>query len=78
MKKYILVTDATADQVTRRTGLDAHQTHLGALVEQPRPFNLDRAMDELNRALHPRDSRCHCGNFAVMHSPRCPLAYICS
>lgn len=75
MKKYWLITDAVADQVTRRTGLPAHDTHLGALVEAPRQFNLDAELDRLDRIMRPNRTRCTCG-FAVMHSPRCPMAYI--
>lgn len=74
MKKYYLVTDATADQVTLRTGLDAHQTHLGALVEQPPPFNLERALDDLDRAMHPNKPRCTCGPWSVIHRPSCFFA----
>lgn len=73
MKKYYLVTDATAELVTLRTGLDAHQTLLGALVERPPAFNLDRALDELDRALHPNKPRCNCGPWSVIHRPGCPV-----
>jgi hypothetical protein len=76
MKKYYLVTDATADQVTRRTGLDAHQTRLGALVEKPRPFNLDAELDRLDRAMHPNKPRCNCGLWSIMHRPDCPIGMI--
>ncbi len=72
MKEYYLVTDATAEQVARRTGLEAKDTHLGALVEKPKPFNLDAALDKLDRAMH---TRCGCGSYAIMRSPSCPLAY---
>lgn len=78
MKKYMLVTDATADEVTRRTGLDAYQTHLGALVEEPRPFNLDAELDRLDRAMHPNNPRCNCGSWSIMHRPNCPFAFICT
>ena len=73
MKKYYLVTDATADQIMRRTGLDAHQTHLGALVEQPPTFNLEKALDDLDRAMHPQKPRCNCGPRSIIHRPNCPL-----
>ena len=74
MKKYWLVTDAVAEQVTEKTGLPAHNTPLGALVEQPRPFDLNAEMARLDRILH--WPRCSCGSHAVMHSVRCPMAYI--
>lgn len=73
MKKYYLVTDATADRVTHRTGLYALQTPLGALVEQPPTFNLDKALDDLDRALHPNKLNCNCGLRSVIHWPNCPL-----
>jgi hypothetical protein len=72
MKKYLLVTDATADQVKQATGLDGHDTPLGALIEKPRPFNMQAAMEELDRALHP--NRCICGRYAIMHRLNCPAA----
>jgi len=76
MKKYLLVTDADAETVTRLTGIDAHDTPLGALVEKPRPFNLQAELDKLDRILHP--SRCICGRMSIMHHPNCPEAYTCS
>jgi len=72
MKKYYLVTDATAEEVTRKTGLSAHQTRLGALVEQPKEFNLEKILDDLDRALHPR---CTCGSWIMFHRPGCPLEW---
>ena len=75
MKKYWLITDAVADQVTDKTGLPAHNTPLGALVERPEPFDLGAAMDRLDRAMYPNKPRCTCGSYTVMHSPRCPMAY---
>lgn len=72
-KTYLLVTDATAAQVEAKTGFPAHDTPLGALLENPKPFNLDAAMRELDRALHPR--RCVCGTYRVMHRPDCPEWY---
>jgi hypothetical protein len=71
-----LVTDADAETVTRLTGMDAHDTPLGALVKKPRPFNLQAELDRLDRMLHPNDLRCTCGSFAILHSSRCPLAYV--
>jgi hypothetical protein len=74
MKKYYLVTDATAEQVTRKTGLDAHQTLLGALVEQPPAFNLEKALDDLDRAMH--HPRCNCGRWSIIHQPNCPMGMV--
>lgn len=74
MKKYYLITDATADQVTAKTGMDAHQTHLGALVERPPEFNMEKALDDLDRAMHPNKLRCKCGSWAIIHHPSCPMA----
>jgi hypothetical protein len=70
MKKYYLVTDATAEEVIAKTGLDAHQTHMGALVERPPEFDLHGALAELDRAFNP--NRCTCGAYAVIHRPSCP------
>lgn len=75
MKKYYLVTDATAEEVAVKTGLGAHQTRLGALVERPPEFNMDAALDRLDRALHPNKPRCTCGKMAVIHWGSCPFAY---
>jgi hypothetical protein len=76
MKRYILVTDATAEEVEQATGLRGRPTPLGVFVDMPKPFRLEVEMEKLDRALHPRDPRCHCGRSAIMHSPRCPLALI--
>jgi hypothetical protein len=76
MRNYILITDATADTVYRLTGMDAHDTPLGALAEKPKPFNLDAELDKLDRAMHPNKPRCICGKWIVMHRPSCPFAYI--
>jgi hypothetical protein len=75
MRKYLLVTDADAETVTRLTGMDAHDTPLGALVEKPCPFNLQAELDKLDRMLHPNEPRCTCGKFAILHAPNCPFAY---
>jgi hypothetical protein len=72
-RQFYLVTDATAEEVERRTGLQGHNTHLGALVETPTPFDLGEAMARLDRLLHP--NRCTCGAYAVFHRPGCPAAY---
>jgi hypothetical protein len=72
--KYYLVTDAVAEQVTRCTGLPAHDTFLGALVEQPKPFNLDAELDRLDRAMFPNKPRCICGRTAILHQPNCPMS----
>lgn len=72
MREYYLVTDATAEEVERLTGLRGHNTPLGVLVEKPKPFRLEVALEKLDRLLHP--TRCICGKFAVIHQPHCPMA----
>jgi len=44
-------------------------------VERPRPFDLTKALDELDRALNPTKPRCNCGSYAIIHRPNCPFAY---
>jgi hypothetical protein len=68
-KKYWLVTGTTAAQVEAATGLRAHKTRLGTLVEQPRP--LGNALAQINRALNP--NQCTCGSHAVVHYKNCPM-----
>lgn len=68
MKEYYLVTDATAEEVERRTGLPGHSTFLGALVEKPKPFRIEVEMEKFDRLLHPR-----CCNGGVIHAPNCPM-----
>lgn len=75
-KKYLLVTDAVPEQVEAATGLQGHWTPLGTLVEEPAPFDMEAALDRLDRALRPTSPRCTCGKHAVVHSPRCPLAFL--
>ena len=71
MKKYYLVTDATAETVEKLTGLLGHNTHLGALVEQPPSLaGLGEAMARINNALNPPKPRCCHGVF--LHEPNCP------
>lgn len=71
---YWLVTDSTAAEVERLTGLEGCNTPLGVLVEKPKPFNLAAARDKVDRALHPNRPRCTCGTYAIIHGPRCPFA----
>jgi hypothetical protein len=71
-KKFWLVTGTTAAQVEAATGLRAQETtHLGTLVEQPRPFNMGNALAQINRALNP--NQCTCGSHAVVHHRNCPM-----
>lgn len=70
MKKYYLVTDSTAAEVERCTGLRGRDTFMGALVERPEPFDMHGTLAEINRALHPM--WCTCGSYAVVHQPNCP------
>jgi hypothetical protein len=72
--KYMLVVDATAGQVERAIGVRAIDTPFGALAPQPRPFNTQRELVEIERALNP--SRCTCGKWSVIHSPNCPMALV--
>jgi len=73
MKKYYLITDATAEEITLKTGLDAHQTSLGALVEQPKEFNLEKVLDDFDRVMNP--NRCRCGSWIIFHRPGCPMQW---
>lgn len=70
-KQYYLVTGTGAAEVERLTGLRGDDTLHGVLVEKPKPFNLDREMERINRALNP--TRCTCGPWAIFHQPRCPM-----
>lgn len=72
--EYYLVADAAAETVEAMTGLRGHNTTLGALIEKPRPFDLDRAMDQIDRAMHPNRLRCICGSRAILHQSNCPMA----
>jgi hypothetical protein len=76
MKKYLLVTDSCAAEVERKTGLRAVDTPLGALVEKPRPFNLQAELDRLDRAMFPNKPRCICRKSAIIHFANCPLSYM--
>ena len=71
--KYMLITDATAAEVESKTGLQGHDTPRGVLLKAPKPFRLDVAMEQLDRALHPR--HCNCGTYAIIHQTNCPLAF---
>lgn len=76
MKQYFLVTDATAEEVKAKAGLQGKNTALGTLVEQSTPFNLDKALDDLDRAMHPNKLRCICGPYAILHLPNCPTGLV--
>lgn len=77
MKKYMLVTDATAAAVEEKTGLRGIDTPLGALVEHRDPvveairFGLMR--DALERRLNPQPRGCPECHGVILHSPRCKL-----
>ena len=73
---YYLITDGQgtcAERIEQVTGLRAYDTHLGILVEKPKPFELHGAMAALERRLNPM--RCSCGPGAVVHHGNCPLMY---
>jgi hypothetical protein len=77
MKRYYLVTDATAGQVERATGLPSTDTPLGALAEARDPvveaMQIGGAMAAIDRALNPRTFGCReCGG-VVIHGPSCSL-----
>ncbi len=73
---HYLVTDSVAEEVERLTGLRAHDTPLGTLVEKPKPFRLEVEMEKLNHLLHP--TRCTCGAWAILHRPGCPVGDVVS
>lgn len=66
-----LVTGTSEAELERLTGLRGRMTDLGVLAEAPKPFNLQRALDEFDRAMNPR--RCSC---VVIHRPNCPFSCI--
>lgn len=68
---HYLVTGTSAEEIERLTGLAAHDTPLGTLVEKPKPFRLDVELEKLDRILHP--IRCRC--VGVLHRPDCPMAF---
>jgi hypothetical protein len=73
---HYLITDGQgtcAAEIEKRTGLRAHDTALGILVEKRKPFDMQGALAQIDRALHP--SRCICGRYAVLHQPNCPEAW---
>jgi hypothetical protein len=74
---HYLITDGQgtcAAEIEKLTGLRAHDTPLGILVDKRKPFDMQGALAEIDRALHP--TRCICGKFAVLHQPNCPEARI--
>ena len=75
MPKYLLVSEPTgvsAEELGRRVGMRAFDTPLGTMLEQPRPFDMERALNDLDRTLHP--DRCRCGAWSLFHLPGCPAA----
>ncbi len=67
---YYLITDSTADEVERLTGIRGLDMPSGVLVEKPRPFRLDVELEKLDRHLRPNP--CTCGTWAIIHRPGCP------
>jgi hypothetical protein len=55
---HYLVTGTSAEEVTRLTGLPAHDTHLGTLVEKPPELKVARLQPAFSLGLLPirRDS----------------------
>lgn len=73
--KYLLVSEPTgvsAESLGRTFGMRAFDTSLGTMLEQPKPFDMHRALDDLDRALNP--NRCRCASRSVFHHPGCPAA----
>lgn len=70
--RYFLVEapGVSAEEVTRFTGREAHYSPLGMLVDARSLPNVQRMMEQVDRALHPR--RCTCGAWAILHRPGCP------
>jgi hypothetical protein len=68
---HYLVTDATAEELERLTGLRGRDTPLGVLVEKPKPFCLEAELEKLAKLLHP--THCTCGSYAIIHQPNCPM-----
>lgn len=71
---HYLITDTTAGELERKTGLHGCDTALGVLVGKPKPFDMYRAMAIINRVLEP-PSLCICGSSAIIHQPNCPAAW---
>lgn len=69
---HYLVQGTSAAEVEQLTGLRGVDTPLGVLVERPKPFRIEDAMAEVNRAINP--TPCKCGRFALLHQPNCPLS----
>ena len=72
---HYLVTDATAAELERRTGIRGHDTPLGVLAEKPKRFDMYGARAIINRTLQP-PSLCICGSSAIIHQPNCPAAWV--
>jgi hypothetical protein len=71
--KYFLVTDATAEEVERQTGLIGRPTPYGVLVAASPDMTLVyEALAELRGRLEPM----HCTCMGVIHLPGCPMACI--
>ena len=73
---HYLIADAQgtcAREIERLTGLRAHDTSLGILVEKRKPFDMYGALAVIEGALRP--TQCTCGKFAILHSPNCPLSF---
>lgn len=64
-------TGLSAKEIEHQTGMRAIDTPLGVLLEKPKPFDLDRALADLDRAFNPSPS-CTCRG-AIIHQPGCPL-----
>ena len=70
MPKYLLVSEPTgvsSEELGRSVGMRAIDTPLGTMLEHHDPFDIDRALEKLDRVLNP--NRCRCTG--VIHRPDC-------
>lgn len=71
--KYILVTDASAAEVTAATGLVARSHPLGVVIENPEPDweSINLQMTALRKTLEPKPrNSCNCMG---IHRWGCPM-----
>lgn len=69
---HYLITQTSAAELERKTGIRGADTPFGVLAEKQKPFDMYGALAIVERALNP--TRCTCGKFAILHSPSCPCA----
>lgn len=69
--KYLLVSEPTgmsSEQLGRMVGMRTFDTPLGTMLEQPKPFDMYKALAEFDLVLNP--NKCRCTGF--LHRPDCP------